>query len=79
MAIDFSKSEFFRFLNVVAFFDKNASKIGERIDGIEILDLNLIKEINPSIIIIAVSSNLLSDVVNYLDGIGLINVEIIIL
>jgi len=79
MASDFSKSEFFKYLNVAAFFDKNVDKIGDRINGIDILHINKITEINPSVIIIVVSINLLSDVVSYLDGIGLIDIEIIVL
>jgi NADH/NAD ratio-sensing transcriptional regulator Rex len=79
MASDFSKSEFFRYLNVVAFFDLNSDKIGKRINGIDILDINVIAEIKPSAIVIAVSTNLLTDLVAYLNGLGLINVEIIVL
>jgi len=79
MASDFSKSEFFRYLNVIGFFDQNADKIGKQINGVEILDINTITALKPSAIIIVVSTNLLSDVVAYLDGIGLINVEIIVL
>jgi len=79
MASDFTKNEFFKYLNVVAFFDKNRDKVGDYIAGIEILDINKIAEISPSIIIIAVSGHLLTDVVSDLDNLGLFNTEKMIL
>jgi NADH/NAD ratio-sensing transcriptional regulator Rex len=75
MASDFSRSEFFRYLNVVAFFDKNRDKVGGYIAGIEILNINKIAEIKPSIVIVAVSEHLLAEVVSDLDVFFLVNAE----
>jgi ectoine hydroxylase-related dioxygenase (phytanoyl-CoA dioxygenase family) len=79
VAKEFSKNQYFKYLNIVGFSDKNENLIGKKIENIEIFPINKILELKPKLIIIAVSNNKIENIKKHLENYNLHKIEKIII